>query len=80
MFIVLEIQEQTNGSTPNTITYTAETIDEAKSKFHYVLHYAAVSELYRHGAVLMQTDGKYLERESFQHIPPEPAEEEPSEE
>ena len=80
MFIIIEIQEQTQGATPNTISYTAETIDEAKSKFHYILHYAAVSGLYRHGAVLMQTDGKYLARESFEHIPPEPDVEEPTEE
>lgn len=68
MFIVLEIQEETKDSVPNTITYTAATIDEAKSKYHYVLHYAAVSELYRHSAVLMKTDGKYIEQESFLHI------------
>lgn len=79
MFIILEIQEQEKDSTPNTISYTADTIEEAKSKFHYILHYAAVSELYRHGAILMQTDGKYIERESFEHIPPEPEPESESE-
>ena len=68
MYIILEIQQQTKESTPNTINYTAETIDEAKSKYHYVLHYAAVSELYRHSAILMKPDGTYIERESFLHI------------
>lgn len=67
MYIILEIQESTEGGTPNTITYTAETLNEAKSKFHYILHYAAVSELYRHGAVLMMTDGRYVANESYIH-------------
>lgn len=68
MYIVLEIQEQTEGCTPNTITYTAETLDEAKSKYHYVLSYASVSNLYRHGAIIMRTDGHYIDNESYLHL------------
>lgn len=67
MYIIIEIQEQTEGGTPNTISYTATTLDEAMSKYHYILHYAAVSELFRHGAVIMSTDGKYIARESYKH-------------
>lgn len=69
MFIVLEIQQTTEASVPNTITYTAETLDEAKSKYHYVLSYCATSELRRHGAIIMQTDGRYVDRECFEHEP-----------
>ena len=68
MYIILEIQEETEGCTPNTITYTATTLDEAKSKFHYVLSYASVSNLYRHGAIIMRTDGRYLGNESYLHL------------
>lgn len=68
MYIVLEIQEQTEGCTPNTITYTAETLDEAKSKYHYVLSYASVSNLHRHGAIIMKTDGRYIDNESYLHV------------
>ena len=68
MYIILEIQEETEGNVPNTITYTAETLNEAKSKYHYILHYAAVSELHRHGAVLMMTDGRYVANESYVHV------------
>ena len=68
MYIVLEIQEQTEGCTPNTITYTAETLDEAKSKYHYVLSYASVSNLHRHGAIIMRTDGYYIANESYLHL------------
>ena len=67
MYIILEIQESAAGSIPNTITYTAETMDEAMSKYHYVLHYASVSNLFRHGAIIMTTDGKYIARECYKH-------------
>lgn len=68
MYIILEIQEQTEGGVPNTITYTADTLDEAKSKYHYILSYASVSELYRHGAIIMKTDGRYIDNESYLHL------------
>lgn len=67
MYIIIEIQEQTEGCVPNTISYTASSLDEAMSKYHYVLHYASVSDLFRHGAVIMSTDGKYIARESYKH-------------
>lgn len=68
MYIILEIQEAASGSIPNTITYTAETMDEAMSKYHYILHYASVSNLLRHGAIIMTTDGKYIARECYKHV------------
>ncbi len=68
MLIILEIQEETEGCTPNTITYTAQTMDEAKSKYHYILSYASVSNLYRHGAIIMKTDGRYIDHESYLHL------------
>lgn len=68
MYIVLEIQEQTEGCVPNTITYTAETMDQAKSKYHYILSYASVSNLRRHGAIIMKTDGRYIDNESYTHV------------
>lgn len=68
MYIILEIQEETEGCVPNTITYTAEALDEAKSKYHYVLSYASVSNLHRHGAIIMKTDGRYIDNESYLHV------------
>lgn len=68
MYIILEVQEETEGCVPNTITYTAETMDEAKSKYHYILSYASVSNLRRHGAIIMQTDGRYIANESYTHV------------
>ena len=77
MFVILEIQEATEGATPAMLTSTAETKDAALSKWHDILRFAAVSSLYRHTAIVMQTDGKYLARESYIH---EPEPEEPDEE
>ena len=69
MYIILEIQEQEQGSVPATLTYTAETLDEAKSKYHSILQYAAASTIYRHSAVVIDTNGKYLARECYEHVP-----------
>lgn len=77
MFVILEIQEATNGATPAVRVFTEETKDAALSKWHDILRFAAISTLYRHTAIVMQTDGKYLARESYIH---EPEPEEPDEE
>ena len=69
MLIVLELWEPTPGATPQTMTYPKETKSEAMSSYHYILSQAAVSQHYRHGAIVMTTDGKYLARESYTHIP-----------
>ena len=74
MLIVLELWEPTQGATPQTITYPRETQYEAMSSYHLILSQAAVSKHYRHGAIVMQTDGKYLARESFLHLPEESGE------
>lgn len=68
MLIVLEVWEPTQGGTPQTVTYTKETKEEAMSSYHYILSQAAVSQHYKHGAIVMTTDGKYLARESYMHI------------
>lgn len=67
MFIVLEIWEPMYGETPQTMTYPKETKDEAMSSYHYILSQAALSQHYRHGAIVMTTDGRYLARESYEH-------------
>lgn len=67
MYIVLEIWEPTAGEIPQTMTYPKETQNEAMSSYHYLLSQAAVSQYYRHGAIVMTTDGRYLARESFEH-------------
>lgn len=67
MLIVLEFWETTEGATPQTMTYPKETQNEAMSSYHYILSQASVSQHYKHGALVMNTDGKYLARESYTH-------------
>lgn len=69
MFIVLEIYETTEGAAPQVVNYPRVTKNEALSTYHYILYQAAVSQHYRHSAVVMQPDGKYIDRDSFIHVP-----------
>lgn len=66
MYYIAEIQENADG-TGAVLTYTETTRNGAFSKYHDILHYAAVSNVHLHSAVLMQNDGKYLARETFVH-------------
>ncbi len=68
MFIVLEIQESAFGATPAVLTFISETKNEALSKWHEILKFAAVSTLYRHTAIVLTTEGKTLARESYVHV------------
>lgn len=79
MYTVIEFWTPNKGEAQQTISYSKGTRDEAMSSYHYILHQAAVSEHYKHGALVIDGDGKYLARESFTHEPPVP-ESEPEEE
>ncbi len=68
MYIVLEIQENEYGADPATLVFKSETKNEALSKWHEILKFAAVSTLYRHSAVILDTEGKTVARESYMHI------------
>lgn len=67
MFIVLEIQEPDYGEMPQVITYIRETKTEAMATYYSILSQAAVSTYYRHTAMVITTDGKYLACESYDH-------------
>ena len=67
MFLVLEIWEPTEGAEPQTVTYPRATENEAMSSYHIILSQAAVSQHFRHGAIIMRPDGKYIDRQSFTH-------------
>lgn len=64
MFIVMEIQKSESVS---TIVNTYETRNGAEQKYHTVLAYAAVSEIPKHSAVLLNEDGTYIKSECFEH-------------
>lgn len=64
-YIVIELQTNADGTVGNLVySYTNQL--EAESKYHQVLS-AAVSALPIHAAVLIMSDGTYLESKEYRH-------------
>lgn len=65
MFIVIEIQTSEQVA---TIVNSYESRDEAESKYHQILMYAAQSTLPKHGAVMLTEEGMLIKRECYEHV------------
>lgn len=66
MYIVLEIQTNADGTIGSLITqHTA--LNDAESKYHEVLRYAAISRLPVHAAVLLNNEGMLIRSERYIH-------------
>ncbi len=74
MYIVMEIQKTGNTAADVTRIVTVhETKNDAESKFHTVLAYAAISAVPVHSAVMLTDTGIWLRSESYDHpIAPTP--------
>ena len=72
VFYVLELQTYGDG-TGSVIPQSYPNLRAAESKYYLILSAAAISTVYRHGAVLMTEEGFTLKQEVFTH-PVEPAE------
>ena len=73
-YIVLELQKALDG-TLSSITYTFNNRNDAESKYHYVLSFAAVTTLPLHSVILLDELGELINSEYYQNIPepsPEP--------
>ena len=66
MFSIIELQT-TNGQTAH-VYQTAETRDEAMSKYHTVLASAAISKVEYHACIVADEQGRYIARECYEHI------------
>ena len=66
MFYVIELQTTTDESGAGILT-SHKTRNEALSKYHNVLQYAAVSEVPVHAAVCVDEEGNLIAREAFDH-------------
>lgn len=73
MFIIMEIQ--TNEQVA-TIVNSYSDRNQAESKYHQILTSAALSDVYKHGAVMLTEEGVRLKSECYIHEQPEPEEEE----
>ena len=65
MYSVIELQ--TNSGQTTHLYQTAETKNEAMSKFHTVLASAAISSVEVHTCVVMDEAGKCLALECYRH-------------
>lgn len=66
-YIVVELQTMANGTVANIVT-AYDTRNSAESKYHLVLSSAATSELPKHAAVLMDSDGGFIEARCYEHV------------
>ena len=67
IFYVLELQTFGDG-TGSVIPMSYPTLREAESKYYLILSAAAISTVYRHGAVLMTEEGFTMKQEVFTHL------------
>ena len=66
MFIVIEIQTNSDGTVGNLVwAYANE--NEAYSKYHSVLASAAISNLPCHACVILRNDGQQLAAQAYRH-------------
>lgn len=65
MFFVIETQ--VNNGTGSALVTTYEDRNQAESKFHQILQYAAVSEVEKHGAVILTDDCIQVKYQCYEH-------------
>ena len=66
MYYIIEIQDNP-GTSHALLYYTEETRNQAMSKFHAVMTYAAISDVPYHTCLVLDEQGKYIARECYQH-------------
>lgn len=66
MFIILELQ-MTDETHLAHIFHTADTYLETESIYHSMLASAAISSIYKHGAVVLTDDGEYVKHQTYMH-------------
>ena len=65
-FVVIEIQTASDGTT-SVLHFTYDSENQAYSKFHSILSFAAVSELPCHAAVILDNQGSVLGSMQYVH-------------
>ena len=66
VYYVMELQTYGDG-TGSAIPQSYDNLPAAESKYYLILSAAAVSSVYRHGAVLMTEEGFTMKQEVFTH-------------
>lgn len=65
MFAVIEIQKDGETASPLTELYISPA--QAKSRYHELLSYAAVSSVPEHSVILVSEEGNYMFHEKYIH-------------
>lgn len=73
MYVILELQVINGNIYVVTPIQTAETQNEAMSKYHGILSSAAISSVPIHSAIVMNERAEYVAKETYEHITVEPA-------
>lgn len=66
MFIVIEIQTNSDGTVGNFV-WQYSSLPEAESKYHTVLAAAAISALPKHACVLLNEEGVLFRTQCYEH-------------
>lgn len=72
IFYVLELQTDVTGA---VLVSVYDNLPQAESRFYAILSAAAISQVRKHGAIIMNDDGVMLKHEIFTHKVETPAEE-----
>lgn len=71
-YIVAELQTQADG-TVSSLLYQFDDRNQAEAKYHYILSFAAVSELPLYAAMILTNTGETIMSAYYDHTPePEP--------
>ena len=66
-YIVMEIQNNADGTTGIPPLATFENADEAWARYYSICSVAVVSQVFEHCVVIMDRQGQTLERKAFPH-------------
>ena len=65
-YIVIELQESQNGTVGNFV-FSYDGRNAAEGKYHALLSAAAESDVRKHSAVLLTSEGTYIESRCYEH-------------
>lgn len=64
-YIVIELQD--NESTVGNQVWAYDSVFDAQAKYHSILAVAATSNVPCHSAVLLNSEGQYIDSKPFKH-------------
>lgn len=66
MYIVIELQKNTNGDVANLVT-AYKNLAEAESKYYSILASAAISNIPVHSAIIVSEEGFPVKHQCYKH-------------